>query len=78
MMREIKAPLNDILSLVMCVEVENDFLLEGFAELIGYTLSESEITTYAEEVKNTEGYSVLDYEDVRQHLRDFKTKYCPL
>ena len=76
--REVKTDLEDILSLISCAEqygFADDILFDAFSEIIGNTLTDEEIEWYARSIEAKKGYGEEDYENIKEILEEFKSKY---
>jgi len=82
-MRILKVDLNLVLDLIGCGEdygFDNSILLEAFAEMMDYKLSDEEIeecsSCFLSEEAKKQGYSREDYETSKTKLTHFRKQYC--
>lgn len=77
-MRTLQIELDDILSLISCAEdywYEDNVLFDWFAWQMWRVLSDEEIEEYSRTIEAEEWFWEEDYEQIKERLTNFKTKY---
>lgn len=77
--REVKTTLNEILELISVADFysyDSPILMDAFAEMINYTLSDDEIEAYSLSILEDGEYGHEDYLEVKATLIEFRANYC--
>ena len=78
-MMVIKTTLDNILDLINVAEdygFGDDVLLDAFAEMMGYKLSDQDIEKFAKKIQHEKDCTIEDYNSTFENLMEFKERYC--